>query len=150
MKTFPTILRSTSPTPVGRKLGFLWRGNSPLPIYILGDVVLFWNSILLIQICFMKSAMALRVSNVQLPNTSDAIIFLYLSASNPDGPNLPLILIASFALKNWVSFHLVEGYHWSCYLLTISIFHWCFFFPSTLQRFPKCFSDRYLMLTFGK
>ena len=102
MKTFPTILRSTSPTPVGRKLGFLWRGNSPLPIYILGDVVLFWNSILLIQICFMKSAMALRISNVQLPNTSDAIIFLYLSASNPDGPNLPLILIASFALKNWV------------------------------------------------
>ena len=40
LTTFPDILRSTSPTPIGRKPGFLLRGTSLLAINVSSDVVL--------------------------------------------------------------------------------------------------------------
>ena len=51
-------------TPVGGKPGFLPRDTSLLAIYVSSDAVLFWNSISLIQICLMKSAMTFRRSDV--------------------------------------------------------------------------------------
>ena len=71
MATFPAILRSTSPTPIGHKPGFLSRGAS-LP------AINFWSD----AVCLMNSAIALRTSDVQLPNTFDVNIFLHPPASN--------------------------------------------------------------------
>ena len=54
------------------------------------------------QICLRKSTIALKRSDVQLPNTVDVNIFLHPSASNlgvpnnPGGPNPSLVLIAAF------------------------------------------------------
>ena len=48
------------------------------------------------QICLMKSAIALQRSDVQLPNTFDVNIFIHPSAFNPDGPDSPVVLIAAF------------------------------------------------------
>ena len=41
MTTFPAILQTTSPTPMGRKPGFLSKGTSPLARNVPSDVALF-------------------------------------------------------------------------------------------------------------
>ena len=157
MTTFPAILRSTSPTPIGRKPGSLSRGASLPAINFWSDAV-FWNSILLMQICLVDSAIALRRSDVQLPNIFDVNIFLHPPASNLCFWPLLLSLISHYFIyvvknntmnyrftinkcflvsKSWVSFHLAQGYHLPYYLLTTSMPHWCFLFPSILQTFSK-------------
>ena len=50
----------------------------------------------MIQICLMTLGMPLRRSDVQLSNTYDVNIFLHLSASYPDGPDLALVLTVAF------------------------------------------------------
>ena len=57
---------------------------------------LLQNSISLMQIFLMKSAVALRRSDVQLPNTFDVNIFLHPSTSNPKRLDLPFVLITAF------------------------------------------------------
>ena len=72
----------------------------------------------------MKSPIALRRSEVQLPNTFDVNIFLHPSAPNPDGPDPPLVLIAAFLINS--SFYVVEkirmNYRWftigKCFLMS--------------------------------
>ena len=96
MTTFPAILQNSSPTPIGRKPGFLSRGTSLLEINLSSDVVLFRNLISLMKKCLMKLAITLRRSYVQLPNIFDVNILLPQSASIPNGSDQPLVLIAAF------------------------------------------------------
>ena len=119
----------------------------------------------------MKSAIALRRSHVQLPNTFDVNIFLQPS-SDSDGPDPPLVFIAAFLTNSsfisskiigWVSggSPLIKVpsqacFGWGCfcfkelsvfssrgripiayYLLTTSMPHWCYLFPSASQTFSK-------------
>ena len=90
--------------------GFLSRGTSLLAINVSSDVVLFGNSILLMWIYLIKSAIALQRLDVQQPNTFDVKIFLHPSASNPDGPDPPLVYTAAF-LTNF-SFMLCKIIWW--------------------------------------
>ena len=55
------------------------------------------------QIYLMKSAITLRRSDVELPNTFDVKILLHPSVSNPYGADAPLVLIVAF-LANSSSF----------------------------------------------
>ena len=59
---------------------------------------LLQNSISLMQIFLMKSAIALRRSDVQLPNTFDVNIFLHPSTSNPKNWIYLLFLSLLFSL----------------------------------------------------
>ena len=45
MTAFPAFLRTSSPTPIGRKLGFLSKDTSLLAISASSDGVFFWNSV---------------------------------------------------------------------------------------------------------
>ena len=83
MITLLAILRSTSPTSIAHKPGFLPRGTSLLSINVSSDVVPFS----LMQICLMKSAIAIWRSDVQPSNTFDISILLYLIVSNSDEPD---------------------------------------------------------------
>ena len=99
--TFPAIRRITSPIPIGRIPGFLFRGikrfatnTSRASPTSFTDVYKF-----LVQSVLVKLANDFRSSKEEDPNNLETKILRQFSASNPDGPQPPFVFNAVFDIN---------------------------------------------------
>ena len=96
--TFPAILRSTSPTPIGRSPGFLLSGIKRFAVNAskLFSLPVFSRCMFVVHKLFTNSAKDFRRPNELDPNCFEANIQRQLSASNPEGPHPPFVFITAF------------------------------------------------------
>ena len=94
--TFPDIVLNAFPTPIGLNPGFSLRGINPHATKLSKDAQLLLFDIIMIHNVLTSSAIALRRSDVDVPKHDETIILRHPSASSPDGPEPPFVLIAAF------------------------------------------------------
>ena len=96
VSTFPVIVLNTSPTPIGLNSGFLLRGINLHATKLSNDAQLLFFDIFVIHNFLTSSEIALRISDVAVPKHDETMIHRHSSASSPDGPEPPFVLITAF------------------------------------------------------
>ena len=86
---------------IGLNQGFLLRGINMHATKLSKHAQLLLFDIFVIHNFGTRSAIALPRSDVAVPKYDETIILLHPSASSPDGPAPPLVLIAAFFISYW-------------------------------------------------